>query len=195
MSRTLTFDRTEKVWEAVKLFSEQGYEATSMQDVADRLGLNRSSIYNTFGSKHDLYLEALDVYRQKGLRALRTQLTDAPTAIDGIRAAFEAVAREALTSSDGCLITNASVERTACDPAVKARTEESLEEMRTLFQDAVEHAQREGDVDPSRDAQALGRCLTNAYNGLRVTAKSEPCDDVVHDIVRETLHCLIGPAR
>lgn len=187
MSRTLSFDRDEKIRQAMELFWEKGYEATSMQDVSERLGLNRSSIYNTFGGKHDLYLEALDRYRRAGLQALRRQLQEAPTAAEGLRQAFDAVCRDAVERADGCLMTNASVECASRDPDVRARGQESLDAMRSLFQEAVERAQREGDVPASRNAQALGRYLTNAYNGIRVTAKSDPPEPVVRDIARETL--------
>lgn len=187
MPRPLQFDRDEKVEEAMELFWEQGFEATSMQDIVDRLDLNRSSIYNTFGGKHALYLEALDRYRRMGLLVLRRQLRNAPTALEGLRRAFDAVAEESFRSSDGCFVANASLERNTSDPDTKERTCSSIREMRALFREAIQRAQEEGDVDPSRDATALGRYLTNAYNGIRLTAKTEPDEEVVRDIVEETL--------
>jgi len=192
MPRSPTFDRDEKLEEAMELFWEKGYEATSVQDLVDHMGLNRSSLYNTFGGKHDLYLEALDRYRKSGNRTLRQHLRDAPTALDGIRQAFAAVAEQATENECGCFTTNATVERAASDPSTQERACETFRTMRALFAAAVERAQEEGMVDPARDAEALGRYLTNAYNGIYLTAKTCPSADVVQDIVDETLRGLTG---
>lgn len=194
MPRSPTFDRDAKIEEAMELFWEQGYEATSVQDLVERLGLNRSSLYNAFGGKHELYLEALDRYRQEGIDRLRRQLQDAPTAMEGIRQAFMAVAERATESCYGCFTTNAAAECAPHDASTQDRARESFDRMRTLFRDAVERAQEEGAIDASRDAEALGRHLTNAYNGIHLTAKTDPPDAVVRDIVEETLRGLTCPA-
>lgn len=195
MPRSPTFDRDAKIEQAMQLFWEKGYEATSVQDLVDHLGLNRSSLYNAFGGKHDLYLEALDQYRREDIEWLRRQLQEAPTALQGIRQAFVAVAERATESCCGCFTTNAAVECAPRDVSTQERTRESFEEMRSLFRVAVERAQEEGAIDASRDAEALGRHLTNAYNGIHLTAKTEPPDEVVQDIVDETLRGLACPAN
>ncbi len=179
----------------MQLFWEKGYESTSVQDLVDHLGLNRSSLYNAFGGKHELYLEALDRYRQEDIEWLREQLREAPTALKGIRQAFVTVAERATESCCGCFTTNAAVECAPRDASTQERARESFEKMRSLFRTAVEQAQKEGAVDSSRDAKALGCHLTNAYNGIHLTAKTDPPDEVVQDIVEETLRGLTCSAR
>lgn len=179
----------------MELFREQGYEATSVQDLVDHLDLNRSSLYNTFGGKHDLYLEALDHCRQSERRALCQHLREAPTALGGIRRAFAAVAESVTGDPCGCLTTNATVECATRDPSTQERACETLNSMYTLFQEAVEQAQEEGTIDPDRDAEALGQYLTNAYNGIYLTAKTCPSPDVIQNIVQETLRGLQSPTK
>ena len=190
MPRSPTFDRDAKVEQAMQLFWEKGYESTSVQDLVDHLGLNRSSLYNAFGGKHDLYLEALDRYRQEDIEWLRGQLQEAPTAVEGIRQAFVAVAERATESCCGCFTTNAAVECAPRDASTQERAQKSFAKMRSLFRTAVEQAQAEGAIDSSRDAEALGCHLTNVYNGIHLTAKTDPPDEVVQDIVEETLRGL-----
>ena len=190
MPRSPTFDRDVKIEQAMQLFWEKGYEATSVQDLVDHLGLNRSSLYNAFGGKHDLYLEALDRYRRQDIEWLRGQLQEAPTAVDGIRQAFVAVAERATESCCGCFTTNAAVECAPRDASTQERARESFEEMRSLFRAAAQRAQEEGAIDTARDPTALGRHLTNTYNGIHLTAKTDPPDEVVQDIVDETLRGL-----
>ena len=195
MARPASFDRDEKLKEAMRLFWRQGYEATSVQDLVDHLGLNRSSLYNAFGGKHDLYLEALDHYRRAGRRALQQHLREAPTPIAGIRHAFEAVAAQATERQWGCFVANAAVECAPRDPDTEARAADTFEEMRALFREAVEQAQAAGTIASTRDPEALGRSLTNAFYGLHLTAKTNPPPSVVDDIVDETIRGLTGPSR
>jgi len=194
MPRAPTFDRDEKIEEAMDLFWEQGYEGTSVQDLVEHLGLNRSSLYNTFGGKHDLFLEALDRYRQRDREDLRRRLHEGSTAIEGIRRAFAAVAERALESPCGCFTANVAVECAPHDPCAQERARDAFQATRRLFQEAVERAQEEGTVPSSRDAAALGRFLTNAYNGIHLTAKTRPSQEVVQDIVQETLRGIQTPA-
>ena len=69
MARTKEFDPDAALRAALELFWERGYEATSMADLVERLGIGRASLYATFGGKHELYLKALNLY-------LRTQDPD-----------------------------------------------------------------------------------------------------------------------
>ncbi len=64
MARTKDFDEQEVLKKAVCLFWNKGYNATSMQDLVDQLGISRSSLYDTYGDKHTLYLKALEEYQQ-----------------------------------------------------------------------------------------------------------------------------------
>lgn len=193
MSRPPTFDREKKIEEAMDLFWEQGYETTSVQDLVDHLNLNRSSLYNTFGGKDELYLEALDHYCRRDVRTLRQQLQNAPTAIRGIRQAFTSIAKRATKSCCGCFTTNAAVECAPRNARIQKRARKAFSTMRTLFREAAEQAQKEGAIDPSRDPVALGRYLTNAYNGIHLTAKTSPPEEIVRDIVEETLKGLADP--
>lgn len=192
MARTKTFDPNEVLDRATELFWEQGYEATSMQDLVDHLGLSRSSLYDTFGGKHALYLAALDRYRQAGALGLRSVLDEEASAKAALRRTFEAVVEESVCDERrrGCFMANATVERASCDPETDWRALESFEGMQAAFQETVERAQAQGEIAADRDAEALGRFLVNAYWGLRVVAKANPTREVLQDIVAETLATL-----
>src|ERR1700716_2408121 len=64
MARQKEFDREEALYKAMEVFWSRGYEAASIQDLVRHMGINRQSLYDTFGDKHALYLQALDLYRQ-----------------------------------------------------------------------------------------------------------------------------------
>src|SRR5512134_1716882 len=64
MVRTKQFDRHAVLDEAMEVFWERGFHATSIQDLVDRLGVNRQSLYDTYGGKDQLFLAALERYRE-----------------------------------------------------------------------------------------------------------------------------------
>ena len=64
MARRKEFDRDEALHKAMEVFWSRGYEATSVGDLVEHMGINRQSLYDTFGDKHSLYLAALDRYRE-----------------------------------------------------------------------------------------------------------------------------------
>src|SRR5277367_142217 len=66
MARTKDFDENEVLGKAINIFWYKGYNGTSMQDLVDGLGISRSSLYDTFGDKHSLYVKALESYQKRG---------------------------------------------------------------------------------------------------------------------------------
>ena len=70
MPKSILFDRDETIAKVTSLFWEKGYHATSMQDLVDVTGLNRSSIYNSFGDKYNLFIESLKHYKKEQINGL-----------------------------------------------------------------------------------------------------------------------------
>ena len=62
MARTKTFDPSVALEQAMAVFWLKGYEATSMQDLVEAMGINRASLYATFGDKRQLFLAAIAHY-------------------------------------------------------------------------------------------------------------------------------------
>src|SRR5258708_34322099 len=94
MSRTKEFDPDAALQAALELFWRKGYEATSMADLVDHLGIARASIYGTFGGKHDLYLKALDRYLESRDPAIIEALSQPGPALPSIRALIRRYADE-----------------------------------------------------------------------------------------------------
>ena len=94
MARPKGFDPAVALDRAAAVFWENGYAATSVQDLVDRMGINRFSLYDTFGDKRALYLAALDHYqRKRGERLIRV-LEETPDGLAAIRAYFDCLQQE-----------------------------------------------------------------------------------------------------
>ena len=190
MPRTREFDRDEALERAMELFWEQGYEATSAQDLVDHLGIGRSSLYGTFGSKHDLYLEALDRYRERGDAHIRDVLEKEEGATATLRRLFADTLEAALEDRRGCFMANAIAERAACDEAVDERACCNRDRLEELFADLVRRGQEEGDIPAGRNPVALGRFLAIVQSGVRVTARTGPSEAELRDAVEVALATL-----
>ncbi len=181
MPRPKEFDPDVAVERAMDAFWCGGYEGTSIQDLVDRLGVGRASLYGTFGSKEALWERALDRYREReGERALEC-LTGRPP-LEAIRALFEQTARDGLEDRDnrGCLMVNAAMER-GDDPATQRRVRAAMESFETQFRLLLERAGVDG------DPAALARFLVTALQGVRVMAKATRDERTVRDSVEIAL--------
>ena len=172
MSRTIAFDPEVVLDAALALFWERGFGATSLPEIERATGLNRSSLYNTFGSKRDVFYAALDRFRARGVEELAAAL-DTDRALDGIEAFLRAVAFDPDQEAQlGCLLTNTAVELAPSDPDASRRAAETFGLVRDQIRTAIEQAQSQGDVAADADADALARLLQNGVTGLRVAARS-----------------------
>jgi TetR/AcrR family transcriptional repressor of nem operon len=95
MARTKDFDEDDVLEKAVELFWRKGYNATSMQDLVDGLGISRSSLYDTFGDKHTLYIRALEKYKALGSGQMCSIVSNAASAKEAIRKLLELAIGEA----------------------------------------------------------------------------------------------------
>jgi AcrR family transcriptional regulator len=161
----------------MRTFWANGYEATTTRELCEATGLGRSSIYNTFASKHDLFERALVRYIETTTAAhlaiLEDQQRSAPERIRALFAMIIAVEHENRRDGRGlgCLTVNMTVELAGRDP-VAARTLEldtqrRIEAMRVV----IAAGQRDGGITSRRDPGALALYVNTVIAGIRVAAQ------------------------
>ncbi|WP_217197291.1 TetR/AcrR family transcriptional regulator [Streptomyces buecherae] len=191
MARPRTFDEERALDAAVWAFWVKGYEATSTQDLCSATGLGRSSIYNTFSSKHELFTRALARYMDvmtAGQVAVLEQV-ERP-AMERLRALFDVVIdgefeRRVEGRSVGCLTVNTTVEIAGRDPEVAALLARDLERRLASFRGVIEAGQRAGEISTARDADSLARFINAVIGGMRVSAQGG-ADRAVLESVADT---------
>ena len=192
MARPREFETTEVLNQAMNVFWTKGYEAASLTDLTGAMGLSKSSFYDTFGSKHEVFLSAIEHYKKtmtaqfSGVASL-----DSP-ARKLIQSLFDrAVAR--MSEEDGqrgCFLNNCAVEVALHDPAAAKLIGGGFGIMEDTFLALVERGQREGEIAPDKDPRALARYLTSSLNGLMVVGKANPDPEALSDIARTALTVL-----
>lgn len=193
MARTKEFDPDTALQSALELFWRRGYEATSMADLVGHLGIGKASLYATFGSKHELYLRALDRYGQTQDPVLTRELSrPGPVlpAVRGLVRRFAAEAAAAATREQGCLVTNTAVELAPHDREAARRVERSWDTVETLLHSALVRARAQGELAGDRDPLALARMLLVLLQGLRVVGKASADPARVRDAAEQALALL-----
>ncbi|MBQ1119162.1 TetR/AcrR family transcriptional regulator [Streptomyces sp. B15] len=177
MARPRLFDEERALDAAMRAFWEKGYEATSTQDLCEATGLGRSSIYNTFSSKHDLFQRALTRYVDAMTAQQLEILEDVErSALERIEALFGRIIEQEFEQrragrSIGCLSVNTTVELATRDPEVDRVLTRDLRVRLDALRAAIEAGQRAGEITADREPEALARFVNAVIGGMRVSAQ------------------------
>lgn len=188
MPRPRTFDEDRAVDAAMRVFWTTGYEATSTQDLCVATGLGRSSIYNTFTSKRDLFDRALRRYVD---RFTGTQLEVIQDATLPIRERVRRILWTAVEPDPdvpaGCFVINTIVELGPTDPEIIDLLDRDHEAKLEALTAAIEAAQAAGELDPAQDAAGLATYVFTVLGGLRVAARRGAAPESQRAVVEATL--------
>lgn len=192
MARPREFDSDQALDKAVQVFWTGGYEATSLCDLLAAMGLSKSSFYETFGSKHALFLAALDRYEKTETSRAVAWLEQPGSPRKAIRALFERLVEKACTKGErsGCFLNNCAVEQAPHDAQASARVSTAMTRMEEAFRRAVKRGQGMGEINRTHDARALARFLNSNLNGLNVVAKVNPDRKALKDVVAVVMNAL-----
>jgi TetR/AcrR family transcriptional repressor of nem operon len=193
MARPREFNAEDALEKAMQLFWAKGYEATSLADLTSAMGLSKSSLYDTFGCKHELFLSAMDRYNETvAVTHIAGLIDGAKDRRAGIAAVFCCLLDDMLGAGEkrGCFVNNSAVELAPHDAAVAARAAAGLAHVEEAFYRAVRQGQEAGDIARHRDARALARYLAASLNGLIVLAKTSPERAALEEVVGIVLAAL-----
>src|SRR5690606_4364574 len=192
MARTKEFDEKEVLDRAMNLFWKQGYNATSAQDLVDNLGISRSSLYDTFGDKHSLFVKALLQYRKDRIDPLLKGAEDIVDVEAYIQSFFGLVKDEALSDNapKGCFLVNSAVELAPVDSDIATIANAIMRDTEEVLYKAIKEGQRRGVFTEKYPARSLARFVFNALGGLRVTVKFDADKKMFEDIVDVSLSAL-----
>ena len=179
VGRPRSFEDSEAIAAATRAFRTHGYGAATPQLLADAVGIGKGSLYNAFGTKHQLFITCLQRYADDDLRALTEQLgKEGADVRSRVRAAFEAAVGADQESPDpsGCMIVGTAVERGPADREASEIVARSLELTRRALRAALAAGAAAGEIEPGRDLDALTDVLQCSLIGLRVVARAGRLD-------------------
>ncbi len=185
MARRKEFDPEEALDRSMDLFWRRGYEASSLQDLVDHVGVNRQSLYDTFGDKHDLFLATLDRYFDVSVREDLKILDEAGPALGAIRRFFQSLVDLGGTDAarKGCMVVNSAVELSLHDEDARSRVAAVFSWIEERFRKTLVRARENGELGRRRDPRALARFLTSFMVGRNVLAKAGASRKSMQDAV------------
>ena len=187
MPRQKEFDVDAALDQAMRAFWSRGFEATSLNDLEDRMQILRPSLYNAFGGKRALFLTVLRRYA-----GIRKAETVALATTFSPRQAILRLFRDAVTPvldhgvRDGCFLTNTALGLAPHDAEVAAIVREAFVHLeQTFFCKLIVRGRARGEIARSVRAAATARGLLGLFLGLRVLSRSRPEKLLLQSIVRQ----------
>jgi AcrR family transcriptional regulator len=170
-------------------FWRGGYAATSLEDLAAGMGMNRPSIYAAFGDKHALYLRAVTEYADMSRDWLAAALARPRPLREGLRSVYRYARDFYLTGSDssrGCFLLGTAVTEANRDAEVRTIVEDTMGSFTDTFTERFERAERDGELSP-HTPDALAHIATAALNTLAVRARTGASAAVLDALIDATL--------
>ncbi|MEV0229393.1 TetR/AcrR family transcriptional regulator [Nonomuraea sp. NPDC050786] len=187
MGRPRKFEEERAIEAAMRAFWTAGYEATSTQDLCAATGLGRSSIYNTFASKHDLFRRALRHYMDERNATLAELLESGLPIKEKIRTVLWWAVDPDPGEPPGCLVVNSMTELAPHDPEIAELLRRDNDRRRELLRAAIEAGRARGEIAPDKDPLALAHFVFATVSGLRVAARGGTDRDGLESIARTAL--------
>lgn len=166
MSRTTEFEYDEKLAVARELFWQKGYAATSLHDLVDAMKLNRSSIYNTYGNKHTLFIECLRSYTQLKLAEYRHASQTGSSPLQAVENTIRNVVDTILAERRTCLAIHTVFELAFSDAEAQAVLKAQGQATVRLFADLLTQAQAAGEIPSHKDPELTAHFIVASFSGL-----------------------------
>lgn len=193
MPKEVLFDEETVLARATALFLSKGYNGTSMDDITKATGLSRSSLYNSFGDKHSLFMRCLQYYQTNEHGALAQAVSGVTSPVKRIKTAFRFLV-ELIMKDDkrnGCLLVNTTAELANTDKEVCNLVFQNTDIVEGIFTQWVKEAQDLGEISKTFTPKAIARHLFNTYVGLRISGQSSADKKFLDDIVKVSLSVLV----
>jgi TetR/AcrR family transcriptional repressor of nem operon len=176
MPRVKLFSEEEALEKAMMIFWKKGYHDTSIQDLVDNLGINRASLYDTFGGKKKLFDSVFEYYRKSGNEGLREVLNSQDNVKETFRMIFRHVIEGDMADPDnkGCLVANTTTELLPHDSELNSVITRHKESVEKIFYDFLLLGVERGELSVEKDLKTMASLLYTLLTGLRVTGKTRP---------------------
>lgn len=185
MARPREFDADEALGRVMRVFWDQGYQASTFADLTKAADVRKQSLYGVFGDKRSLFLKSLALYRGQALSKARKVVSEADSPLEGIARLMRYAARPPGPKEGpaGCLMANTALELGSSDSDVATELKKMFRAMEEILTAAVKKGQERGEITTRFDSAAIGQSLANTINGLRVLQNTGATSQQVKTVV------------
>ena len=192
MPRTKSFNEDVVLKKAVDLFWKKGYNGTSIQDLVDHLGINRASIYSTFGNKEALFQKAFTQYQEESHKGVMSMLDSFDSIKEGISKLFHWAVEDTLSDKErkGCFAVNIAGELQPNDSELRKMLLDNQSFMVKVFKDYLRRGVERGEISQDKDLDAIAMYLFTLSNGIRIVSKVDNDRDGLNRMLESALSVL-----
>ena len=190
MVRPREFDTHIAVDQALHVFRKQGYKGSSLNDLIRAMNISKSSFYETFGSKYELFLTTLIRFHEtQAIYQTIDPNIDIPakTLIQDI---FLQIIDNVINGKGGCMFGSCAVEFSNNDPEITARIADGIKQLELMFYQILMRDQKNGGISKSHNILAIARQLTATFYGLQIMANANLNREVLTEIVVKPVEML-----
>lgn len=185
------FDQDEALGKALHLFWEKGYEAASMQDLVNAMGINRASMYQTFGNKQALYEASIDRYIENSIAMLNETLNDPGSPLENLRGLFQLLVSGSLESNlSGCFLNNTAIELGPHDEAMAAKVRAAWVDFEDVLAKMVNKAIDAEEINSDANPQQLAHLLNINLQGMIAQTKANTPKEKLFDSINALIELL-----
>lgn len=192
MARPKEFERKEALAQAMKVFWLKGYDGTSIPDLIEAMAISRSSLYDTFGDKRQLFCETIEYYAAMVRQRRREILASAPSLRQGIACFLQEIIDLAVHEGypGGCFFTNTATALVTADQETREIIRGSAEKMEDELTAFIAQWQDRGELAAGRDVRSLARFFVALATGMNVDARRRCNRGVLEDMAKVALTVL-----
>lgn len=167
MARCVEFNEVEKIDKAMNVFWEKGYNATSMQDLVDAMQINRSSLYNTIGDKHQLFMKCIGNYFDTAMQEVREKVAAEKSAKQALINIITDKAAWIVDCEKGCLGMKTIFEIAPDDCQVRNLMSKNSDIFIAFLAETVQKAMDDGEMDDTEDAALMAEYIGTSFTGWK----------------------------
>lgn len=170
----MEFDKEKVLNAAMSAFWSQGFEGTSLQELLQVTGLSKSSLYQAFGDKEDLFLLCLDQYTSSTKDKLLAQLSLSDSGLYFIKQVLLSAADEAKSRSlpKGCMIMNTATEFAQNNPVVSKYVNKGIEAFKFVFLTALKKAVAQREIPENSNLDQMAAFVVSSMIGIKSMVKA-----------------------
>lgn len=191
MGRSIAFNKEEALNKAMFLFWDKGYDATYISDLIKTMGISRSTLYDSFGDKDQLFKLVLENYQKRGYEKKKLLFTGSNTK-DALTAYFYKHIEDCYSkrTPDSCLITNSSLLIGHIDPSIEDTLIKNFSDLELKFKQVIEEGQRKGEISEQEDNGLMTYTLLSLNHSISLMSRYKKEKDLAYKLADKTIKAL-----
>ncbi|WP_207641268.1 TetR/AcrR family transcriptional regulator [Clostridium akagii] len=191
VGRNISFNKEKSLNEAMYLFWKKGYDATCISDLIKRMGISRSTLYDSFGDKKQLFKLVLENYMKYNFNK-KELLFSSNSVKESLKSYFYKHIRERYSNDtpESCIITNSSILIGHVDSSIEEMLINDFNELEKSFKQVIKKGQCSGEISEKNDCEMIAYALLSLNHSINVMSQFKKDKDLAIKLVNKTIECL-----